>query len=559
MSELWKRLDACRDEVAALRNDMPDSRWDRLLSELESIASAGRTRDSAQDALLSEVALVLSCSQSARVLEVIMDSVIRLSGAERGFLVLQDKDASLKIAAARHMARAPIEAPEMEMSRRIVADVLKSGRLLCIEDARNTPPYNVAESVHRLKILSVLCAPVLWNDHILGAIYLENRRVSGVFSEATEQVVSRFAAQIGAAIVNADSMESLRNERDRLQQAAAKEFGFEGVVGHHPGFLKALHTAAVAAKSDIPIIIQGESGTGKELLARAVHRRSPRNEMRFVSLNCAALPALLLESELFGHRRGAFTGATDDRAGLFASADGGTLFLDEIGDMPIELQSKLLRSLQSGEYRPVGSDDVKHADVRIVVATSRDLEKAVRGGAFRQDLYFRLKGVKVVLPPLRERREDIPLLVRRFLHRYAPETQDMQLDDTARASLLAYDYPGNVRELESIIRRAVLFARDGIITSDALPPEVGGVAGVSLDMPAQIPRTADELLKAKRHVRKQAVRKLERAFLLQALAAADGRPGEAARQAKMNRSQFARMLTQHGLSSSRLVKGDATA
>ncbi len=537
---------------------MPDGRWDRVLSELEAIASAGRARDNAQDALLSEVALVLSCSRSARVLEVIMDSVIRLSGAERGFLVLQGEDGSHRIVAARHMARATIESPEMEMSRRIVADVLKSGRPLCIEDARNTPPYNVAESVHRLKILSVLCAPVLCNDRMLGAIYLENRRVSGVFSDATEQVVSRFAAQIGAAIVNADSMEALRNERDRLQQAAADEFRFEGVVGHHPGFVKALHTAAVAAKSDIPIIIQGESGTGKELLARAVHRRSPRNEMRFVSLNCAALPALLLESELFGHRRGAFTGATEDRAGLFASADGGTLFLDEIGDMPIELQSKLLRSLQSGEYRPVGSDDLKHADVRIVVASSRDLDRAARSGVFRQDLYFRLKGVKVVLPPLRERREDIPLLVRRFLERYSPEEQEIRLDDEARACLLAYDYPGNVRELESIIRRAVLFAQKGAITRDALPPEVTGGAGVALDMPAQIPHTAEELLKAKRRIRSQAVRKLERAFLLQALAAANGRPGEAARHAGMNRSQFARMLTQHGLSSSRSVKGDAT-
>ena len=556
MSDLWERFERCREEVAALRGNMPGRRWDALLAELAALGAEGRREALDQDALLREVTLVLSCTRAGRVLELIMDSVIRLSGAERGFVLLRGEDGNQEIAAARNMGRTAVETPAAEVSRRIVAQVLESGAPVRIDDALNTPPYSLAESVTRLRIVSVVCVPIEENGRILGTIYLENRTLAGVFSGESERLVAGFARKIGGAILNAEAFEGLRRSRDRLQQEFARESGFEGVVGRAPAFAEALRIVAVAAESDLPILIEGESGTGKELVARAAHLGSPRKEGPFVSINCAALPAALLESELFGHRRGAFTGATCRRAGLFATANGGTLFLDEIGEMPLELQAKLLRVLQSGEFRSLGSDSVTHTNVRVLSATARDLGRDAREGRFREDLFFRLNGVRVVLPPLRDRREDIPLLVEHFLERCAPAGDALRWDADAFACLLAYDYPGNVRQLETIVRRAALFAREGVVGVDALPPEVVGLGQGVLRLPARVPTTAAELLSARQAAKAAAAREVERAFLLRALAAGGGRPGEAARQAQMNRSQFARMLTKHGLSAARSRKSE---
>lgn len=554
MGDLWERLDRFREEAVLYRAHVPDKRWDRLLDDLAALATEARQRERNWAALLHEVTLVLSCTRSAHVLELIMDAVIRLSGAQRGFLLLQLERGAQEIVAARSMERTSVETPEGEISRRVVAAVLETGKTVRLDDALSTPPYSLAESVTRLKIVSVLCVPIRMDGNVLGLIYLENRKLSGVFSEETEQLIAQFSERIGAAILNAEALEELRRSRDRLRAAFGRECCFEGVVGHSSAFTEMLRTVSVAARSDIPILIEGESGTGKELIARAVHLRSPRCCGEFVTVNCAALPHALLESELFGHRRGAFTGAVQDRRGLFATARGGTLFLDEIGDMPVELQAKLLRVLQSGEYRPVGSDRVEMADVRIVAATVRNLAADVKAGRFRQDLFFRLKGVRVVVPPLRARREDIPLLIEQFLKKFMPTESKLTLDADARSCLLAYDYPGNVRELETIIRRAALFERDGVIGLGALPPEIAGATGRILHLPARIPTTGGELLAAKKQARAAAAAEIERAFLLQALAAADGRAGEAARKVGMNRSQFARMLSRHGLSGKALVR-----
>jgi len=394
----------------------------------------------------------------------------------------------------------------------------------------------------------VLCAPIRAGGRIAGAVYLENRKATGLFTEETERLVAEFAETVGAALSNAEAFEDLRLSRDALRAAVTREHGFEGIEGRDRGFCELLKTVATAAKGDIPILIEGESGTGKELIARAVHLGSPRRDRAFVSVNCAALPHALLESELFGHTRGAFTGAVRDRRGLFSSANGGTIFLDEIGEMAPELQGALLRVLQSGEYRPVGSDAAAHADVRVVAATQRSLAEEVRAGRFRDDLFFRLNGVHVRVPPLRERREDIPLLVGRFLEKFKVSGEEPALTDEARACLMAYDYPGNVRELETIIRRAVLFARQGKIGIEALPPSVTKAGAETLLVPVRVPATGAQLLAAKRESSRAAASELERAFLLQALALSGDRPGEAARRAGMNRSQFEKMLSRHGLS-----------
>jgi len=255
--------------------------------------------------------------------------------------------------------------------------------------------------------------------------------------------------------------------------------GGQRLVGNSPALVETFKTVGKVAGRNVPVLVTGESGTGKELVARAIHTASPRAGEPFVAVNAAAIPHDLLESELFGHERGAFTGATEARTGRFREADGGTLFLDEIGDMSLDLQAKLLRALQSGEVTPVGSRKPVHVDVRIVAATNRDLAVAVRDGRFREDLLYRLRVVPIALPPLRARRDDIPALAEHFVARYAPDLAGGHrgLSEGAIERLVAYDWPGNVRELENAIRRALVLSTSGVITAedfaflDERPPE----------------------------------------------------------------------------------------
>jgi transcriptional regulator with GAF, ATPase, and Fis domain len=547
VADIWKRLADCRAELEAAGGS-PSGRWRELLRQLDALAREGRQREEEGVALLREAALVISATSAPRVLELALDAMIRLSGAQRGFILLSHADGAQEVAAARNMERGRIADAASEISRRVVGAVLADGKPVRLEDALHTAPFSLAESVTRLKLLSVLCAPIRADGRIAGALYLENRKATGIFTEETERLVVEFAETVGAALRNAEAFEDLRLSRDALRAAVTREHGFEGIEGRDRAFCDLLKTVATAAKGDIPILIEGESGTGKELIARAVHLGSPRRDRAFVSVNCAALPHALLESELFGHTRGAFTGAVRDRRGLFSSAHGGTIFLDEIGEMAPELQGALLRVLQSGEYRPVGSDEAAHADVRVVAATKRSLAEEVRAGRFREDLFFRLNGVHVRVPPLRERREDIPLLIGRFLEKFKVSGEEPALTDEARACLMAYDYPGNVRELETVIRRAVLFARQGKIGIEALPPSLTKAGAETLLVPVRVPATGAQLLAAKRDSSRAAAAELERAFLLQALALSGNRPGEAARRAGMNRSQFEKMLSRHGLS-----------
>ncbi len=291
-----------------------------------------------------------------------------------------------------------------------------------------------------------------------------------------------------------------------------------------------LAEARLAAQSDAALLIQGESGTGKELLARAIHRASPRHAKPFVAINCGAIPAELLESELFGHVKGAFTGAGRDHAGLFLSAQGGTVFLDEIGDMPLPLQVKLLRVLQEGEVRPVGATQTQRVDVRILSATHRNLEDAIAANAFREDLYYRLNVVNLTLPPLRERREDIPLLAQHFLvtltekyrrriHGFAPDALEM---------LSAADWPGNIRQLHNVLEQCC-----ALCTTATIPATL--VARALRDKPAEIQPLAE------------ARNAFERDYLVTLLKLTRGQVSEVARLAGRNRTEVYRLLQRHGL------------
>ncbi len=305
---------------------------------------------------------------------------------------------------------------------------------------------------------------------------------------------------------------------------------FDSILGHHHRIIETLKFISRAADTDAAVLIRGESGTGKELVARALHDNSRRRENPFVPVNCGALPEDLLETEMFGHVRGAFTGAVRDRAGWFERAAGGTIFLDEVSEMPPALQVKLLRVLQSGEYSRVGSTEIRRCDVRILTATNADMECLVREGTFREDLYYRINVLDIELPPLRERRSDIPLLIRHYLKIYGIRhgRGALRMARDAEALLLSYDFPGNVRELENIIQRAVILSDGPVIETRHLPTIVS-----CEDAPC-MQKELSSFKAAKRHV----VEQFERRYIIDCLKAAGGNITSAARIAGINVKNF---------------------
>lgn len=286
---------------------------------------------------------------------------------------------------------------------------------------------------------------------------------------------------------NAIQAVMLKAENANLKRFVDEKFGFEGIIGSSAAIRRVIQQLRQVAPSGIPVLITGESGTGKELVAHALHNNSPRTKARFAPLNCAGLSESILEAELFGHVRGAFTGAERDREGRFEYADKGTLFLDEVGDMPLVMQAKLLRVLESGEVIRVGANEPRHVDVRLISATNHDLAQRVKEGRFREDLYFRIKGMEIHLPALRERREDIPLLVRHYAAHFASQLGRPvpQLGEDVMQALLAFDWPGNVRQLMNVVQNMVVVAEGDRIEARHLPPELADrQAPADFDVPA---------------------------------------------------------------------------
>ncbi|NOX36746.1 MAG: sigma-54-dependent Fis family transcriptional regulator [Calditrichaeota bacterium] len=277
--------------------------------------------------------------------------------------------------------------------------------------------------------------------------------------------------QLRFVIGKAQRLRELQQENIQLKEELIDQHGFNNLISRSPKMEAVLKMAVRVAASDATVLILGESGTGKELLARAIHYNSPRRDKPLITVNCPSIPDNLLESELFGHVKGAFTGAIKDRKGKFEMANGGTIFLDEIGDLKFDLQAKLLRVLQEQEFEPVGSSEKIHVDVRIIAATNKDLEQLVREGRFREDLYYRLSVFPITIPPLRERKEEIPVLFEHFLKKHG-QGQTFRVEPEVLDTLMRYHWPGNVRELENVAERAVILAQDNRITMDCLPPSL---------------------------------------------------------------------------------------
>ena len=316
------------------------------------------------------------------------------------------------------------------------------------------------------------------------------------------------------------------------------------LVGTSPAMRKLRAALDRLASQDVPILIRGESGTGKELVARALHERGSRSAKRFVALNCGAIPESLIDSELFGHTKGAFTGATVDRAGVFVEADGGTLCLDEIGDMPLGVQARLLRVLQEGEVRPVGGSGVRQVDVRVIAATHVDLTAAVESGRFRQDLYYRLNVVVLAVPPLRERLDDLPLLAAHLLRKHGGATPS-SLSPEALEVLSAYAWPGNVRELENALLHAIAFHHGDVIGPESLPFALAPSSG---PRPAAIAITRDDdVLLPLTEAKRRASAAYEKSYLVRVMEKTKGSVSEAARISGLDRTNFRRQLHRHAI------------
>jgi transcriptional regulator with GAF, ATPase, and Fis domain len=469
----------------------------------------GEGSRSAQDmAAFVSVARALNEEQDLfRLLTLIVDSAIRLSNAERGFLLLSGGEEPV-VEVARNFAQEEVHSPAYKISRTIAQGVLESGLPELTTNAQEDERFRDFHSVEDLRLRSILCVPIRISGVVGGVLYVDNRLQQQVFSEREKVLLALFSDHAGVAIRNAHTMDDLRNKKVELQSALDRvgrlnaalkgqvdeqqaelseireelgsarrggryKYDYSAIVGESLAMTRVFDLLDRYIGADEAVIILGESGTGKELVARAVHQQSSRCEGPFISENVAALPESLLESELFGHVKGSFTGADRDKPGLFQLADGGVIFLDEIGDMPLDLQTKLLRVLEEGVVRPIGSGEEVKIDVRLITATNRDIDGMVRGGDFREDLYYRLNVLPVHLPPLRDRREDIAPIALRFLTGLAHESgvARIRMSSEAMEVLSAYHWPGNVRELQNEIRRAAVVS-DGVILREHLSDQV---------------------------------------------------------------------------------------
>lgn len=411
-----------------------------------------------------------SISQKKPLLEKVMDIAVEAIRAERGFLVLKsENEGSLSLEIARNMDEKQADLIA-KPSTSVVNTVLQENNPLLLHNALKDPRFSGHESIIFQQITSVACVPLLLKGEPIGVIYLDSTRDRQQFNESTIAFLQAFANQAALAIENARLIENLQVENQILQTELKRTYGFPEIIGNSTKMQAVFDIMQKILGSDISVLLQGESGTGKELVARAIHYNGHRSKKPFVAQFCGNLSEHLLESELFGHKKGSFTGAIQDKQGLFEVADGGTFFLDEIADISPTIQAKLLRVLQEGIFRRVGDTEDRKVDVRIISATNKDLRSEVHKGNFREDLFYRLNVITVTMPPLRERRSDIPLLIQHFLKRIAENTKQKpkRIHSIAMKALTAYDWPGNVRELQNTIERAVVLSGDNIITLDDL-------------------------------------------------------------------------------------------
>jgi transcriptional regulator with GAF, ATPase, and Fis domain len=481
---------------------------DRLLRELPATSRVARNLN----ALLKISRIVHAIRDLEELQGQLLDLIFEVVPAGRGAILLADREGQQFNSMFARMRQAG-QAPLVKVSRTIARQVLEQGIAILGSDVPGSDDLREVESLAASQVRSLLCVPLTVFQHVIGCIYLDSDNVSNRLRDEHLQLVTAIAGISAVALENARRLHWLEQENERLTVEMSQE---RSLVGEGARMKEVYQFLKLAAPTDSTVLIEGESGTGKELAARALHRNSPRAGKPFVAINCAAIPESLLESDLFGHERGAFTGAAGLKKGRLEVADGGVVFLDEIGELAAALQVKLLRVLQEREFERVGGNHPIKVDIRVIAATNCNLDQAVRDGGFRQDLYYRLAVLKITMPTLRDRREDIPMLVRHFVQKHAKrcKVKPRPISREALACLVNYDWPGNVRELENAIERALVLGASDMILPEDLPESL-------LERP-RLP----EMTEAKYHA---AVKELKKQLIRDAMEQAEGSYVEAAR------------------------------
>ena len=487
-----------------------------------------------------------------RLTRLLLERVIEFTGADKGFIVVRDQG-SFQEKYHVHFDRDIISARKRKFSRTLVREAIRTAKIIFSEDITTDPRFIGTESVISLGRCSALVTPLEFQGEVQAVIYMEKRTGDEPFGEADRELMGEFSQLAGVAIHRAVELETLARLKQIHERDVLKEYDFEGVIGRHPRMINLLETVAQVAQSHATVLINGETGTGKEVIANAVWRNSSRKEKPYVTLHCGALPETLFESELFGHKKGSFTGAHQDRQGRIAMADGGTLFLDEVAEIPIATQAKLLRFIQFGEFQRVGSDRVEKVDIRIIAATHKDLSAMVEAGEFRQDLYFRLNVLELEIPALRDRRTDIPLLVDFFLKRFwTRDDKTPRFTPEAIAALERYNYPGNIRELAHIVERLCVLARGHVLELDLLPRNIIDSYREKVQSkvePGQETRfnsySNDELKSARDRASKKAVAEVEKTYLKGLLQLCDHNVTRAAQVAGVQRPYLHRLIAKY--------------
>ena len=499
--------------------------------------------------LLYDMSQELTTEHDVKVLlDRTLGNLLTVYPAERVIVAIKnDTPKDFVVDAVRHHNVESDDAEELSGS--IIRRVIETNEPVLSIDAQTDDRLNRYQSVIDYNIRSVLCVPLFHvKEGVIGALYVDHRGLGNAFSEEDQTFLQVFANLVGVALVNARMYEQLEEKAQYLQQQVERRHQLGDLFGQSDAMQAIYYLIESAAKSDIPVLVQGETGTGKELAARAIHYNSTRKDQRFLSQNCAALSPELLQSELFGHKKGAFTGANEDHKGIFEAADGGTVLLDEIADAPPQLQRSLLRVLQEGEIRRVGETEDREVDVRIIAATNRDLKKEVEEGSFREDLYYRLHVIQIDMPPLRERMEDVPLLAEHLLIRIKENVNKSVGGLTVGAikTLTSYKWPGNVRELENEIQRAVTLAKeDGEITPDLFSESIGhAVSGVSVEY--HLPVRADAHTQAGGRLQ-DCMQEYEKRLIMNALEKYKGNIKRTAEELGLVRASLYRKMNRLGL------------
>lgn len=460
----------------------------------------------------------------------LLTSLFEVIPAQRGAILLAGAEPGQWEAAFGLWRGEQAERP-VEISRTVLQQVVQEKSAILSADTQVDPALRESESLYQARVRAVVCAPLMVFDRLIGVIYADTSEAAQLFDRDHLALLAGIASVAAPALENVLRIERLEAENRRLINEIRVE---HNMVGESEALRRVERFIAKVAPSESTVLIQGESGTGKELVARAIHYLSRRSGKVFSAINCAAIPENLLEAELFGHERGAFTGAVGLKRGKIELASGGTLFLDEIGELAPALQAKLLRVLQERQFERVGGTQPVKVDIRIIAATNRNLEDSIRNGAFRQDLYFRLNVVSVTLPPLRERREDIPLLVTYFISKLSEHCgrRVRSISGKAKACLMRYDWPGNVRELENAVERAIVMGGSEVIEIEDLPENLiesqpAGGSGIPLFH--------------------ESVQQAKRQLILDALEVSKGTYTEAAKQLGLHPNYLHRLIRNLGL------------